>query len=70
MVAHGNSIRGIVKHLSGMSKKEILKFNMPNSVPLVYEFDENMTPLKHYFLLDEDELKKRQEAIAEQASAR
>jgi 2,3-bisphosphoglycerate-dependent phosphoglycerate mutase len=39
VVAHGNSLRAIVKHLSGMSEKEILKYNIPTAVPLVYEFD-------------------------------
>jgi 2,3-bisphosphoglycerate-dependent phosphoglycerate mutase len=39
VVAHGNSLRAIVKHLSGMSEDEILKYNIPTAVPLVYEFD-------------------------------
>jgi 2,3-bisphosphoglycerate-dependent phosphoglycerate mutase len=39
VVAHGNSLRAIVKHLSGMSESEILKYNIPTAVPLVYEFD-------------------------------
>jgi 2,3-bisphosphoglycerate-dependent phosphoglycerate mutase len=39
VVAHGNSLRAIIKHLSGMSEKEILNYNVPTGVPLVYEFD-------------------------------
>lgn len=70
VVAHGNSLRAIVKHLSGMSEDEILKYNIPTAVPLVYEFDQDLNPQKYYYLLDEDELKRRQEAVAKQASAR
>ena len=64
IVAHGNSLRAIVKHLSGMSEDEILKYNIPTAVPFVYEFDQDLNPLKNYYLLDEDELKRRQEAVA------
>ena len=66
VVAHGNSLRAIVKHLSGMSNEEILKYNIPTGVPLVYEFDKDMRPIDDYYLLDEDELKRRQEAVANQ----
>lgn len=59
VVAHGNSLRAIVKHLSGMSEDEILKYNIPTAVPLVYEFDQDLNPLKNYYLLDDDELKRR-----------
>lgn len=67
VVAHGNSLRAIHKHLTGMSEADILKYNIPTAVPLVYEFDQDLIPLKHYYLLDEDELKRRQEAVAKQA---
>ena len=53
-----------MKHLSGMGNEEIIKYNIPTGVPLVYEFDEDLTPLKNYYLLDEQELKERQEAVA------
>lgn len=59
VVAHGNSLRAIVKNLSKMSEEEIIAYNIPTACPLVYEFDENMKVLKNYFLLDEEELKKR-----------
>ena len=59
VVAHGNSLRAIVKHLSGMSEAEILKYNIPTAVPFVYEFDNDMKPLNNYYLLDEEELKRR-----------
>ena len=70
VVAHGNSLRSIVKHLTGMSKEEIIGYNIPTACPLVFEFDENLKPQKNYYLLDEAELKARQEAVANQAKQR
>ena len=69
IVAHGNSLRAIVKYISNMGEKEIIKYNIPTAVPLVYEFDENLKVLKNYFLLDEEELKKRQNEVAKQGKA-
>ena len=66
VVAHGNSLRAIVKHLACMSEAQILEYNIPTACPLVFEFDEQMTPLKNYYLIDEKELKARQEAVANQ----
>lgn len=59
VVAHGNSLRAVVKHLTGMSEKEILAYNIPTAVPLVFEFDQDLKPLKNYYLLDDAELKRR-----------
>lgn len=70
VVAHGNSLRAIVKYLAGMSEEEILAYNIPTACPLVFEFDQDMKPLKNYYLLDEAELKARQEAVANQAKVR
>ena len=70
IVAHGNSLRAIVKQLAGMSESEILAYNIPTACPLVFEFDEQMNPLRNYYLLDEAELKARQEAVANQAKVR
>ena len=70
VVAHGNSLRAIIKVLAGMSEDEILAYNIPTACPLVVEFDEHMTPLKNYYLLDEAELKARQEAVANQAKVK
>ena len=56
VVAHGNSLRAIVKHLSKMNEEEIIKYNIPTACPLVYEFDEQLKPLKKYYLIDEKEL--------------
>ena len=44
VVAHGNSLRAIIKHLSGMSEKDILNYNVPTGVPLIYEFDQDLIP--------------------------
>ena len=70
VVAHGNSLRAVVKHLTGMNETEILSYNIPTAVPLVFEFDQDLNPLKNYYLLNDDELKRRQEAVAKQASAK
>ena len=70
IVAHGNSLRAIVKYLSGMSNEEILKHNIPTAIPFVYEFDENLKPIKDYFLIDPEELKAKQDAVANQGKAK
>uniref|UniRef100_A0A0G4FMA8 Phosphoglycerate mutase n=1 Tax=Chromera velia CCMP2878 TaxID=1169474 RepID=A0A0G4FMA8_9ALVE len=67
--AHGNSLRALVMHLDKMTPDEILKLNIPTGVPLVYELDADLKPVKHYYLLDEAELKKRMEAVANQGKA-
>ena len=64
VVAHGNSLRAIVKNLSKMSETEILEYNIPTASPFVYEFDENLEVIKKYYLNDEEEIKKKQEAVA------
>lgn len=70
VVAHGNSLRAIVKYLAGMSETEILAYNIPTACPLVFEFDEKLNPITNYYLIDEAELKARQEAVAKQASVK
>jgi len=62
VVAHGNSLRAIVKELTGMNEKEILAYNIPTGVPLVFEFDGEMRPIKNYYLLDDKELQARIDA--------
>lgn len=69
VVAHGNSLRAIVKHLSKMSNEDVVKYNIPTGIPFVYEFDKDLNPIKDYYLLDEEELKAKQEAVANQAKA-
>ena len=68
VTAHVNTLRAIVKYLSGMDEKEILDYSIPTGCPLVFEFDENMKPLKNYYLLDKKELKERMETVAKQST--
>ena len=49
-MAHGNSLRSIVKHLNNISDKDIAALNIPNGIPLVYEFDEYLNPVNNYYL--------------------
>jgi 2,3-bisphosphoglycerate-dependent phosphoglycerate mutase len=66
IVAHGNSLRALVKYLDNMSDEEILKLNIPTGVPLVYELDENLKPVRRYYLGDQDEIAKAAAAVANQ----
>lgn len=68
VVAHGNSLRGIVKELRGMSNDEIIKFNIPTAVPYIFEFDDQMKLKKEFFLGDQDEIRRKMESVANQAS--
>jgi 2,3-bisphosphoglycerate-dependent phosphoglycerate mutase len=52
VVAHGNSIRAIVKELTGMDNQEILGYNVPTAVPLIFEFDSEMKAINNYYLMD------------------
>ncbi|MBI5934048.1 MAG: 2,3-diphosphoglycerate-dependent phosphoglycerate mutase [Chloroflexi bacterium] len=66
VVAHGNSIRALVKYLDDISDAEITELNIPTGVPLVYELDEALKPIRHYYLGDADEVAKAAAAVAEQ----
>ena len=66
IVAHGNSLRALVKYLDKISDEDILKLNIPTGVPLVYELDEELNPLDSYYLGDQDEISKKAEAVASQ----
>ena len=68
--AHGNSLRALVKHLDHISDQQIVELNIPTGIPLVYELDNNMTPLKHYYLGDEETVNQAVQAIANQGKAR
>ena len=70
IAAHGNSLRALVKHVDGLSEAEIMELNIPTGVPLVYEFDDNMTPLQHYYLGDAAEIAAAMEAVAQQGKAK
>ena len=66
IAAHGNSLRALVMYLDKMSKEEVLGLNIPTATPLVYEFDNNLNPIKHYYLGDQEALKAKMEAVANQ----
>jgi 2,3-bisphosphoglycerate-dependent phosphoglycerate mutase len=69
VTAHGNSLRAIVKYLDNVSEKDILELNIPTGVPLVYELNEKLQPINHYYLASEAELKAKMEAVANQGKA-
>ena len=52
VAAHGNSLRALVKYLDNISDEDIVELNIPTGIPLVYELDANLRPLKHYYLGD------------------
>ena len=67
VVAHGNSLRGIIKHLKGISDAAISELNLPTAVPYVFEFDDKLRLVKDYFLGDPEQIRKLMEAVANQA---
>ena len=70
VVAHGNSLRGIVKELRQMSNSEIIEFNIPTAVPYIFEFDENMKLVNCYFLGDQEEIARKMQSVANQGKAK
>ena len=69
VAAHGNSLRALIKHLDGVSDAGIVELNVPTGVPLVYELDDDLKPLEHYYLGDPDEVARRVAAVAGQGKA-
>ena len=70
VVAHGNSIRALVKYLDNISEPEITELNIPTGLPLVYELDADLKPIKHYYLGDPAEAAKKAAAVANQGKAK
>ena len=70
IVAHGNSLRALVKHLDGMSDEAVVALNIPTGIPLVYELDDVLKPLKHYYLGDPEEAARRIAAVSAQGKAK
>ncbi|HPD42584.1 MAG TPA: 2,3-diphosphoglycerate-dependent phosphoglycerate mutase [Anaerolineae bacterium] len=70
IAAHGNSLRALVKYLDAISDQAIIKLNIPTGVPLVYELDEHLQPITHYYLGDPEAIAAAQEAVANQGKAR
>ena len=69
IAAHGNSIRALVKYLDGISDNDIVGLNIPNGIPLVYELDADLKPIKHYYLGDAEAAAKAAAAVASQGKA-
>jgi len=67
IVAHGNSLRALVKHLDGLSDDQIVALNIPTGIPLVYQLDDDLKPLGHLYLGDPDAAQRAAEAVARQA---
>jgi 2,3-bisphosphoglycerate-dependent phosphoglycerate mutase len=70
IAAHGNSLRALVKYLDKVPENEIVGLNIPTGVPLVYELDKDLKPLRHYYLGDQAEIQKAMEAVAKQGKAK
>ena len=71
IVAHGNSLRALVKYLDNIPDEEIVGLNIPNpGIPLVYELDDDLKPIKHYYLGDPAEIAKAQQAVANQGKSK
>ncbi|MDR2708736.1 MAG: 2,3-diphosphoglycerate-dependent phosphoglycerate mutase [Elusimicrobiota bacterium] len=70
IAAHGNSLRALVKYLDKVSDADIINLNIPTAMPLVYELDDNLIPIKHYYLGDPEAVKKAMEAVANQGKAK
>ena len=66
IVAHGNSLRAMVKMIENISDKEIMNFNIPTGIPLAYEFNENLKPIKQGFIGDPETIEKAAQAVANQ----
>lgn len=66
IAAHGNSLRALVKYLDGVGDAEIVRLNIPTGIPLVYELDDELKPIKHYYLGDPETIKKAIDSVAKQ----
>jgi 2,3-bisphosphoglycerate-dependent phosphoglycerate mutase len=68
LVAHGNSLRALVKYLDSVSDTDIVDLNIPTGMPLVYDLDEELHPIHHYYLGDAERVQRAMQAVASQAS--
>lgn len=69
IVAHGNSLRALIKYLDEVSEQKIVAVNVPTGLPLVYELDDNLKPLRSYYLGDQDAVERAMQAVASQGRA-
>ena len=70
IAAHGNSIRALVKYLDHVPDDEIVNVNIPTGVPLIYELDDDLEPLRHYYLGNQDEVEKAMATVASQGRSK
>ena len=70
IVAHGNTLRALVKYLDNVSDEDIVELNIPTGLPLIYELDEKLRPIKHYYLGDSEKVKQATKAFADQEKVR
>ena len=70
IAAHGNSIRALVKHLDQVSDDEISQVNIPTGIPLIYELDEDLKPIRHYYVGDEEKVRAAMESVKNQGKAK
>src|SRR2546423_5592463 len=70
IAAHGNSLRALIKYLDTISDQKIVEENVPTGIPLVYELDQNLKPLKHYYLGDAEEVARRVAAVSAQGKVK
>jgi 2,3-bisphosphoglycerate-dependent phosphoglycerate mutase len=70
VTAHGNSLRAMVKMLDHMSERDILEFNIPTGIPMLYTLDAHLQPLKREYLGDQTAIRKAAEAVAQQGKAK
>ncbi len=70
IAAHGNSLRALVKYLDNISDEEIPALNIPTGIPLVYELDADLKPIKHYYLGDQEAIARAAQAVANQGKAK
>ena len=70
LAAHGNSLRALVKYLDNIPESEIVELNIPTGIPLVYELDANLKPIKHYYLGDQAAIEAAMKAVANQGKVK
>ena len=70
IAAHGNSLRALVKYLDNISDDDIVELNIPTGIPLVYELEDDLRPIRHYYLGDAEAVAKAAAAVAAQGQAK
>jgi 2,3-bisphosphoglycerate-dependent phosphoglycerate mutase len=70
IAAHGNSLRALVKYLDNISEADIVELNIPTGIPLVYQLDDDLKPIKHYYLGDQAAIAAAMNAVANQGKAK